>query len=1349
MNVHIRPVRMEEREGQEEGVVAPADQEDQGEREEPDGAQEEAGVRNLRDPAEPSREERARHELTHVPFRPWCRHCVEGKAADDPHFRGPDQHEEPEVVKASLDYGFLKLEEEEEPRTVLVLKVRPSGAVGAKCVTAKGREDPTAAAWIVHQLRRMGAGRCVLQADGEPAMRALVKDVIEEACVASELGIAGAHSPAHDHRANGMIERAVREVKDQVRVMHCALQHRVGKVPTNSALFDWLVPWAAEVLTGAQVGKDGMTAFRRVRGKDWTPQLASFGEQVMARRPRALAQAGLEPRWDLGTYLGTRWGTAEHFVANTNGTVHLTRSIRRVPEARRWEATIAQTVSGVPEEHGRLRGEPAAVQPAVAWPAEEPEAPPRRLVRGFHIRQDDMLRHGYTRNCPRCDAYRTGHLTGVPHSAACRLRFRELFEQGGDSRVDRARQRLGDLPAGPVGADPMEAEEPAGQEAGAAGGAAAGGAAAQGEAAQGAAEPDQQADAEMEPEAAAQVPGMALPPAPQGAEMAVDALAKDEETLVDVIIKGAAQPMTPLEETRRLYLIRGESDNDAGKKVSELFSPPRVNRELRKSPAGGGITAGTSFDMIMDTESGESWDFRLPQDRRRCWQRLEAEKPWLVIGSPPCTAFSALNIGLNFPKMDPKEAARRQAEGRMLLGFALAVYRWQLRRGCYFLHEHPASASSWALPEVRAIAQSPGVTTADCDACVFGMVTPDGRGGMGPAKKPTRWLSNAPKLLNELRVRCGGRHSSHVPLLSGRAAKAAVYPPEMVAAIVRGVQAQLEEDARLGQEGAMSMAEVTSPALRAIMEMSEEEKMKPVFDEYTGEELPPILVAAGKREELRFLATKNVWSVVPRPRLEAAKVIGTRWVCCNKGDSTNPEIRCRLVCQEVKKFGTDEYFAATPPIEAMRLIMSFAAESPDLVVTLLDISRAYFNADIGRTVHVELPGEAGFSKGFVALLHKCMYGTRDAAKGWEAKYCDVLLKLGFKRGSSSPCLFIHKSRNIRLCVHGDDFLSAASKADAKWFEQVLLNEMEGKLKGALQEPGDELRVLNRIVRRSEAGYEWEADQRHGEIITRELGLTEESKPLTVPGRKRTKAEQDGEHESLTPTEHSRFRTLVARANFMSSDRGDITFAVKELCRKMAQPDTEDMAALKRLGRYLKGHPRLVMHFPWQAPQPLTVLTDSDWAGCPRTRRSTSGGVVMRGCHVIKHYSTTQATVALSSAEAELISLVRGASEGLGIQSLLRDLGEECEINLMTDATAAMGICRRTGVGKVRHLDTRLLWIQDKVRGGDIRLEKIAGLENPADAFTKYLGSEALMGHMARMGCWPSEGRARTAPTTFE
>ena len=136
---------------------------------------------------------------------------------------------------------------------------------------------------------------------------------------------------------------------------------------------------------------------------------------------------------------------------------------------------------------------------------------------------------------------------------------------------------------------------------------------------------------------------------------------------------------------------------------------------------------------------------------------------------------------------------------------------------------------------------------------------------------------------------------------------------------------------------------------------------------------------------------------------------------------------------------------------------------------------------------------------------------------------------------------------------------------------------------------------------------------------------------------------------------------------------------------------------------------------------------------------------MRGTHLIKHWRATQATVALSSGEAELINLVRGASEGLGVQSLLRDLGVQSRVTILTDASAAIGMCKRTGVGKVRHLDTRLLWIQDKARHGEIGLEKIAGLQNPADALTKYLGSDAMFEHMARAGCRLAEGRARTAP----
>ena len=75
----------------------------------------------------------------------------------------------------------------------------------------------------------------------------------------------------------------------------------------------------------------------------------------------------------------------------------------------------------------------------------------------------------------------------------------------------------------------------------------------------------------------------------------------------------------------------------------------------------------------------------------------------------------------------------------------------------------------------------------------------------------------------------------------------------------------------------------------------------------------------------------------------------------------------------------------------------------------------------------------------------------------------------------------------------------------------------------------------------------------------------------------------------------------------------------------------------------------------------------------------------------------------------------------------------------------MGMSRRLGIGKIRHLDTSLLWIQAKVRSGDILLGKIAGVENPADALTKYLAGPQLRDHLSRMGLAVETGRAASAP----
>ena len=221
---------------------------------------------------------------------------------------------------------------------------------------------------------------------------------------------------------------------------------------------------------------------------------------------------------------------------------------------------------------------------------------------------------------------------------------------------------------------------------------------------------------------------------------------------------------------------------------------------------------------------------------------------------------------------------------------------------------------------------------------------------------------------------------------------------------------------------------------------------------------------------------------------------------------------------------------------------------------------------------------------------------------------------------------------------------------------------------------------------------------------------------------------------------------MARANFLASDRPDIAFAVKELCRSMSSPALRDEEAFKRLARYLLGRPRLVWHFGWQKkPAHVDIWSDSDWAGCVKTRRSTTGGAMMRGWHVLKVWSTTQDTIALSSAEAELIAAVRGAAEGLAMRSVLRDLGEDCSLQLHLDSSAAIGICRRTGVGRVRHLDTRLLWIQELVRDGRLEVGKVAGTENPADLMTKHLSAECIFEHCQRLSCFAHEGRAKLAP----
>ena len=222
---------------------------------------------------------------------------------------------------------------------------------------------------------------------------------------------------------------------------------------------------------------------------------------------------------------------------------------------------------------------------------------------------------------------------------------------------------------------------------------------------------------------------------------------------------------------------------------------------------------------------------------------------------------------------------------------------------------------------------------------------------------------------------------------------------------------------------------------------------------------------------------------------------------------------------------------------------------------------------------------------------------------------------------------------------------------------------ELKVRGILGDGPDddkEITVLNRTLRWTTEGLEYRADDKHAQEITKYFGLTENSKGLSMAMTKDPVEEEMGATEDLHTPQDEEYRALAARANYLSLDRPDVQCATKELCRDMSRPTTRSMARMKRFARYLLEHPRTTIVFcadgdEWVDGR-IDVYSDSDWAGCPRTRRSTAGGVLAVDGGVVKSWSSMQSTIAQSSGEAKYYAMVRAAAEALSLQSIMRDMG---------------------------------------------------------------------------------------------
>ena len=1336
--------------------------------------------RGLRQPKAPTQKEIDEHLPTHLPYREWCPQCVAGQATGIQH-RSKEKNEEDAGITVCMDYCFMtpvgEADGEQEP--VLVMYDCRTKATWCMMTDHKGAL-PWVTKWCVAKLEEAGYnGKDItIKTDGEPALMDLKRSVM-----ASRVGITTPiESPVRQSKSNGAMERAIRTWQGYLRTIKKYFEDKCKvKLDIKHELFQWMVMWAAESLNFFKIHASGKTTHELITGHKMKRKVPGFGEKVMFRMAPEKKKYKSETEWDQGLFVGVIGRSTEYVLMNEEG-IFKTENIKRFAVGNEYDQTClewaktsidefvnkgamtrARTMTRLPEE---VRADTEASQYV-----------PRRV----RFVRKDFVKHDFTEGCPECIRLQTGLGTRKVHSEPCRTRMVEAFEQDPEDRerVHRAQAR----------ADGWNELRDHGEEEDA------------GEV--GRRELDQDEGMDLDGEAV--VPTRSTGGTRDSSSSSSSSSSDDAESDRTVDLE-----MQELDVA--LLSMKAGDANEVDKKIiasilrgsdlTEVYSPERIVQACRQYD----LRPGRS----MDIRTG--YNFDLAADRKRAVDQINADKPTILVGSPPCTMFSVLQnlaVAVNKDKPGWMEAWQRKLDqARRHIKFCCYLYDIQIKEGRFFLHEHPWSARSWYLPEICDIQNRPGVTVTKGHMCRFGMTARDSDGKLQPVKKPTGFMTNAWCIADELNKLCLGDHP-HTQLMEGRAAAAAVYPKKLCEAVCRGLKKQKEhENKGCISSMAMSIKQLDQVRRAGIVELNavvpkntvENKHWKDnkhekdghgrhsdnlegeeilerqlsvlyhscdgltAYDDVSQQQLDPAEVLKARQLEMAYFETKKVYTKVPRSHQEKTrgKIIKTRWIDVNKGDSEKKDYRSRLVGKEFRQKGENELFASTPPLEALRTVISHAASwSPDQPhrrrkVMVNDVRRAYFNAKATRDIYVELPEEdVDFGKDLLGKLELCLYGTRDAAVNWQEALSENLLKAGFVRGIGHTAVFHHPTRDIKVMVHGDDYVSSGFDEDLRWLKTVLEADYEIKTqligmpdhdasKGEIVEG----KVLNRVIRATAGGWQLEADPRHAELIAEQMGV-QNGKGLITPGTDEEAKNEEEDEKLLQGQDVTLFRGIAARANYLSGDRPDLQYAAKELCRDMAAPTEKSLARMKRLARYLVKRPRLVWHMPMQMETDvIDVYADANWAGCKDTRRSTSGGCIRIGDHTIKTWSKTQAVVAKSSAESELFGIVKASCEGLGCATLAQDLGRTMKVRVHVDANAAIGIVERKGINKVRHLEVDVLWLQEAQARRILPLQKIAGKKNPADLMTKHVDSVLALEHLETLMLEFKEGRAEVAAKLY-
>ncbi|GKE53935.1 ribonuclease H-like domain-containing protein [Tanacetum coccineum] len=190
------------------------------------------------------------------------------------------------------------------------------------------------------------------------------------------------------------------------------------------------------------------------------------------------------------------------------------------------------------------------------------------------------------------------------------------------------------------------------------------------------------------------------------------------------------------------------------------------------------------------------------------------------------------------------------------------------------------------------------------------------------------------------------------------------------------------------------------------------------------------------------------------------------------------------------------------------------------------------------------------------------------------------------------------------------------------------------------------------------------------------------------------------------TDPTLYRSLVGLLQYLTFTRLDLSYAVQQLCLYMHDPREPHLIAMKRVLRYLRGTTDLGLQQFWSTTSQLIAYSDADWAGCPATRRSTSGYCVFLGENFLTWSSKRQVTLSHSSAEAEY----RGVANVVAKTSWIRNLLRELHTPLFTatlvycdNVSAVYMFANPIQHQRTKHIEIDIYFVRNKVAAGHVRV----------------------------------------------